>query len=791
MIKHYLRIGFRNFIKYKTSSIINAVGLSLAIGCALFTFSFIHFFYNVDSFHENGESIYAINRYVQLDNDEQLTGGAPTPLSSMLKEGHSQIIRSSRYNFSSAYVRFGDNVFEETIRFVEPDFTRMFSYSMMSGPTNAIDDQNGIILSSRTAAKYFDNADPIGKELEVKFVVDGEAILKTFIVTAVAEEFPNNASFRFTLLANDETLSSIGLLKENDWSTNVSAGFVQFSDPLAVNEVAQLTNNTYLSRLTDIEEQKRVTSFQFEPFLTSSLNSENIRNSVFSGTSIAAFITLSTLSLLLMALACINYMNIAIASAGYRLKEIGVRKVIGGSRQALIIQFLSENIIICFLALLLGVAIAEWVALPAFNSIGVLRFENDYFGNPLLIGFLLGVLGLSIVGGAGYPALYISKFQPHTILKGRLKFGGNNRFRKALLGTQYLFSFLTIIVSVVLLQNDRYQYTIDWGYDKENVVAIGVKGQANFERLAARVDGLPVVETVSASRDLIGRNLSEMAFEIDENDYEADHIRLGPGYLATLNLKLSEGRFFEENRVSDQKTIIINEKMKSSMGWETIDSKFIEFESARYQIIGVVDDFHYRPFYAEIEPLVISLSDPSDYRYLIARVDGNDMTDVSAELKAIWLTLFPNDPFILHYQDAVFDNAFMDLRIVSRLISSISLAAVLLTAIGLFGLAAIHMRSKLKEVSIRKVLGSGMAALGFSLNKEFVYLLLGASIVGVPVSYQAVVALLETLTHYPKPMTIWPFVLTTFILIVMSVLAMGGHIYKVLHINPAENLRNE
>lgn len=791
MIKHYLRIGFRNFVKYRTSSIINALGLSLAISCALFTFSFIHYFYNVDNFHDNGASIYAINRYVKLDNGKQLTGGAPTPLASLLKESHSQVINSTRFNYSSAYVRFGDNVFEENIRFAEPEFMRMFSFGMEAGSSKAIDDPNGIVLSKKTAEKYFDTADPMGQELEVKFIIDVQETLKTYIVTGVAAEFPSNASFRFRLLANDQTLLSLGLVGENDWSKNVSASFIQLADPSAIDLISDLANDQYLSRLSEIEEQERVTSYQFEPFLTSSLHSEDIRNSVFSGTSIAAFVTLSTLSILLMALACINYMNIAIASAGYRLKEIGIRKVIGGSRRSLIFQFLAENVIICLLALILAVAFTEYVTLPAFNSIGVLQFENDYFGNPMLLSFIIGVLIISILGGAGYPALYISKFQPHTILKGKLKFGGNNRFRKALLAMQYFFSFMTIIVAVVLLQNDNYQYTIDWGYDKENVVAIGVKGEANFEKLAARVDGLPMVRELAGSRDLVGRELSEIEFNIGEDEFNADHIRLGHGYLETLKLAPIEGRLFDQSRVSDEKTVVINELMKSSMGWETIDNKYIEVGDERHTVIGVIDDFHYRPFYAEIEPLVISMSNPNDYRYLIARVSDSDMGNISAELKASWLSLFPNDPFILHYQDGVFDNAFLDLQIVSRLISSISLAAVLLTAIGLFGLAAIHMRSKLKEISIRKVLGSSMAALGFSLNKEFIYLLLGASIVGIPMSYLAVVALLETLTHYPKPMTIWPFVLTTTILILMSVIAMGGHIYKVLHINPAENLRNE
>jgi putative ABC transport system permease protein len=791
MIKHYLRIGFRNFVKYRTSSIINSLGLSLAISCALFTFSFIHYFYNVDNFHDNGEAIYAINRYVKLENGEQLTGGSPTPLASLLKESHSQVIRSTRFNFSSAYVRFGDNVFEENIRFAEPEFMRMFSYEMEAGSSNAIDDQNGIVLSKKTAAKYFDTADPMGQELEVKFIIDGQETLKTYIVTGVAAEFPDNASFRFRLLANDQTLISLGLVNENDWSKNASASFIQLTDPTAIVLLSDLANDQYLSRLSEIEDQERVSSYQFEPFLTSSLHSEDIRNSVFSGTSIAAFITLSTLSILLMALACINYMNIAIASAGYRLKEIGIRKVIGGSRQALIFQFLSENIIICLLALLIAIGFTEYVALPAFNTNGVLHFENDYFGNPLLMAFVFGMLGLSILGGAGYPALYISKFQPHTILKGKLKFGGNNRFRKALLAVQYFFSFITIIVAVVLLQNDTYQYTIDWGYDKENVVAIGVKGKANFEKLSARVGGLPMVQEVAGTRDLVGRNLSELAFKIGEDEFNADHIRFGHGYLETLKLNPTEGRLFDQNRVSDEKTVVINEMMKSSMGWATVTDKYIEIGDERHTVIGVVDDFHYRPFYAEIAPLVMSMSDPNDYRYLVARVDESDMGNVSAELKASWLTLFPNDPFILHYQDGVFDTAFLDLQWVSRLITSISFAAVILTAIGLFGLAAIHMRSKLKEISIRKVLGSSMSSLGFALNKEFIYLLLGASIVGVPVSYKAVIVLLETLTYYPKPITIWPFILTTSILILMSVIAMGGHIYKVLHINPAENLRNE
>lgn len=792
MIKQFLLLGFRNFLKHSTSAIINALGLSLAISCGLFTFSFIDFFYHVDDFHEHGKEIFAVNRTVKFENKEVIQGGAPEPIGRRLQSDLSQVIANSRLTDHSAYVRFGENVFEEKIRFVDPSFLAMFSFPVRSGNTNLLEDPDEVVISTKMAEKYFGDFNPLGENLELKFFINGKEHIEPFRITGVAEEFPKNANLRFNFLINFEKLQNLGRFQSPKWSTMVNASFIQLSNPDQINEVKSHADEHYLGIYQESAGEEEVLTYQFEPLLTSSLNSENIRKSIFSGTSIAAFITLSILTILLMVLACINYMNIAIASASYRLKEIGIRKVMGSDRKAIILQFLSENLLVCLMALGLGILWTESIFLPGFRSIATIPMANHYLSNQNLWLFLTAILLVSVAGGSGYPAFYISRYQPVTILKGSLKFGGNNKFRKLLLAMQYFFSFITIMAAIVLLLNDRYQYGINWGYGKENVVVIKVQGKDNFQKLANTITEESEVLSVAGSQHHLGRTIGDVFYNIGDKKYSAKRLEVGPDYLTTLKVPLLEGRYFDKNIRSDRdRSILINEKLKTTMGWDEALGQTVEIDQKNYEVIGVVDDFHYLPFYARIRPVVISMAHGENYQYLSARIASDDPKATAESLKSSWYTLFPNDPYNHYYQDAVFDNSFRDLDMVSRILSTIAFAAIFLAAIGLFGLAAIHMRSKIKEVSIRKVLGSNIIELGVLLNREFIILVLLASLLAIPVSYYAVDALLATLTRYPMPETYWPYLVTCLLLLVMSLLAVSSHVYKAVRTNPAEILRNE
>ena len=791
MIKHFLLLAIRNFKKYLLSSSINAIGLSLAICCALFTFTFIDFFLHVDQFHEKGEHLYLINRVVRDGESTEKFSGAPEPLAKALKSNLGQVVSASNLEIIPANVKFGPNVFEEYVRYVDDDFLEMFSFELASGSPRYLKDQQSIFLSDEAAKKYFGSEDPMGKTISLKIMEEGNEHLLSYIVRGIFKPFPKNASFSFLVLANKQSLSSIPVFANESWGENTRASFIEVKEGTDINEVFRIAKDQYLGQIKSHSSQELLSDIYFEPMLTASLHSSEIRYSVFSGTDPAAFVVLSSLSVLLMLLACINYMNIAIASAGYRLKEIGIRKVVGSSRKFIIQQFLMENVLICFLALLLGLLLSEFLFFPAFESITGLELALNY-GLPKLWLFILLLLVIAVVGGAGYPALYISRFLPHEILKGKQKFGGKNGFRKLLLGMQYFVAFITIFLATVLIQNNQYQKTIDWGFEHDGIIGMGVKGAANYDKLATEIGGKAEVTKVAGSRDLIGRNARFIDYKVEDEVYRAHEIAVSSAYLEMIQLQLINGRLLNDQISTDKdQAILVNQAFQEKMHWKSLEDKSIIVDGERNHIIGQVKDFHYLPFYEEIGPLVIKLAKKEDYRYLIVDIGTQDVSTATDNFQHTWLSLFPNDPLNFYYQDQVFDFAFRDVAFVTKLISTISFGALVLTAIGLFGLAAIHLQSRRKEISIRKVLGANVQSLALILNKEFIVLLVVASILAIPAATFAIDGILGSLTRYPVPITYLPYLITALVLIMISVVAVGRHVLRAVTVNPADNLRDE
>lgn len=792
MLKHYLQIGFRNFLKHKTSSLINALGLSIAIACCLFVFLFLRFFLTTDDFHEHGENIYAINRDLKLDGYNAIYAGVPDPLGSSLLEESTHVINMSRLQYGKAYVKFEEKVFDERIQFADPSFLDMFSFPLKWGSPKDLNQPNAVILSEKTSEKYFGDSNPVGYSISVKFFIKGQEKVESFVVKGVASEFPRNASFSFSMLMNYDKQFALGLHKPKDWSTANSATFIQLANPNQINLVKNQSKK-YVSRYNQAQENSEANSLSFEPLKTCSLHSDNINNSIFNGTATAAFVTLSILAVLMLTMACINYMNIAMASASYRLKEIGVRKVMGSNRKQLVIQFFTENSIVCFIALLLGILWAEAFFLPGLNAMANKEmFFIEYSNNPNLYMFFGGVLVLTIIGGAGYPSFYISKFQPVSILKDKVRFGGKNLFRKALLGFQYFFAFVTIACAVILMQNNTYQTTIDWGYDEEQIITVKVNGKSNFEKLKNKIEDNPSITKISGANNHVGQSIWERTIEINKKKYVVDELNVGEQYLETMGIKVVKGRSFNDYRTSDQnQSVIVNNLFVKKMGWDNPLDKTFQIDKKNYHVIGEVKNFHYRDFGKKIGPLMIRTTKSDNFKYLCARVNNESLIEAGATIEAAWKKLFPNDPYNYFYQDTVFDRFYQGYSEVTTIITTAGMIAIFLAVIGLFGLSSLSIKSKFKEISIRKVLGGDWSHLAYILNKEFIVLLAISSLIAAPVSYFAVELLLSTLLLYTMPMTILPFVFTGFLLLMLSLIAVGGHVYRAVYSNPSESLRVE
>ena len=364
MLKNYFIVAYRNLYKNKASSLVNIVGLSVAVATTITAFLFIERQYTMDWYHENGENIFLVENYIARGDDVQLRGDTPMPLGPAMQERIPQVRRAIRVADGNATFRVGDNTFQEFIRYVDPEFLDMFSFQLRLGDKSAPIGHADIILSDALATKYFGEQNPMDQELAVIFNEDETRI---FTVRGVAKPFPTKASFSFSALVHFEHLSIPGI-DETDWETTTRATFIEVANPSDIEMVAGQMEAFRLQQNAE-NENRPIAQFEFVNLRSLSVNSYGVSGDISGGTHPASIIVMGLISLFLLLLSCINYMNLAVAVASRRLTEIGIRKAIGSSKAQIIGQFLTENILTCVLALGVGIGVAYFLFIPGFNAL--------------------------------------------------------------------------------------------------------------------------------------------------------------------------------------------------------------------------------------------------------------------------------------------------------------------------------------------------------------------------------------------------------------------------------------
>lgn len=403
MINSYLKLAFRNLIRNKLTSVINIVGLSIAIGCCIFTFLVFNRHFTLDAFHENADKIFIVENVISTNGEEEIWGNSPVALGPALQKDFPQIERSVRIRQQWITVRSGDNCFNECIQFVDDGFLDMFTFPLKYGNKNSLVDHNVVILDEKTALRYFGNVNPIGERLIFIFNNNQQ---ESFIVQGVAEKLPQTASFNFNMLVNYTKQFNLKLIDPNNWQQLTSATFIQLSDPASIHTIAAGMNRYFeLQKAADFN--RPIQKFVCEPLLKMGRNSYKVRDSI-CGVSLTPNHILPMVigNLFLLLLACFNYMNIGVVVAARRVKEIGIRKVMGSTRIQLVYQFIGEHLLLCLIALLLGIIFAETVILPAFKTVFGDFFNLsilDFISNLNLWLFLIGLLFITGVGAGAYP----------------------------------------------------------------------------------------------------------------------------------------------------------------------------------------------------------------------------------------------------------------------------------------------------------------------------------------------------------------------------------------------------
>jgi putative ABC transport system permease protein len=790
MIKNYFKLGLRSLTKNKLSSSINILGLALAVGCCMVVFEFFDWSMHMDNFNHKLNKLFVVEQVSEKDGNRQFWGNSPAPMGPMLKNDFPQIKNVTRINYTGVIIKQGDNVFRDNVTFVDNTFYKMFDFPVKWGNPATFTDEDGIVLTEQLSEKLFGKLNPTGKNVNVRFNNNGTETVANFTIKGVFDKMPIESSWYFSALVPHSKMASLGMDKAGDWSQGADITFIEADNSAALAPV-MAQSKKYLQLYSAANPDNKIVAFHFQPLNTMCFHSNQVNNNRFNSTDMAGYIMLVAIALALLLLVYFNYMNIAIASASTRLKEIGVRKVMGSSRKQIIFQFILENLILCTIAVGIGLLLAKYIFIPWFHQIANVELGQKLFSNYRTWITLSILIVVSAISGAAYPSFYISAFKPVNIMKGNSKMGSNNRFRKALLGLQFFLTFLAISIAIAFSRETKNIKTKPWGYQPANTVVVTLDKTTKYETFRDALLNSSAVKSVTGGDQALGYYTKQLVVKADGKDQTVQSIDALPGFAGKMGISITKGRDLNDQFKTDETdAVLVNQAFLKQMRWTTGLGKNIEYQNHQYKIVGEVNDFHFEDFHSAVAPLLILGCKTTDVNYVYVKTSPGLFTDAHTGIEKIWKKANPDLPFEYHYQDSVFDGYFDGFRQVSMVMRAVSFIMIIISISGIFGLAMLILGKKMKEISVRKVLGAGLGNIIFIINKEFLFAMGFALLFGLPISYWLTGVLFKAIESETS-VSFTPLILSFVSLVLMTVASVAWHIYKANTSNPTRYLKEE
>ncbi len=806
MLKNYLKIAFRNFRRHRAWSFINVLGLAIGLAVCMVILLHIRDEMSFDNFHENGDRIYRVNRnWRQAEHEKNYAANAPAAISPNLKAEFPAVEQFTRVAFAfpqNVLISHGEKRFyEEGFYWADSTFFEVFSFKLKAGdPKTALTEINSIVLTERMARKYFGDENPIGKILTIATWSTDD-----YKITGVLADVPENSHLQFDFLGSvrgadqryDFVYSGEGqwtnslvynyvLLREGASAAALEDQMVQFSQK-HLGEFAQergFIPEFWLQPLGDIYLQAGV---YFPPGPTSD------------ATYVYIFAAIATL---ILTIACINYMNLATARSTHRGREVGMRKVLGAQRRALIRQFIGESLIIAFMALLLALMLVELI-LPIFNSLAGKTLSFDYAAHPEMLALFAGVAALVGVFSGSYPAFSLSAFKPVSTLKGEVKSGRKGlALRKVLITTQFVASIVLIVATAVVAKQMNFMQSQPLGFDKEQIAILPLRDGAirnQIETVKQEILKIPNVRHVTAAAGVPGKRLlvddfpvlpsgvdrsAQIQMQIAGVDYD---------YFETLGIELASGRNFQrEMRTDSAAAFVINESAAQAFGWDDPLGKRIELimnNGKKGMIVGVVKDFHFRSLHEKIQPAVFHIW-PNRYACIAVKMQTDNAPETVAGLQSIWARLAPDQPFEFSFLDTEFDEKYRKDERVGQIFGYAAGLAIFVACLGLFGLAAFAAERRIKEIGLRKTLGATVPSIVHLLSKDFVKLVILANVIAWPIAWFIMRAWLNDFA-YRTEIGWLVFALAGGLALFIAVLTVSTQAIRAAVANPVQSLRYE
>ncbi|MEO8763134.1 MAG: FtsX-like permease family protein, partial [Ginsengibacter sp.] len=682
--------------------------------------------------------------------------------------------------------------FASYANFTDPAFFKLFNFPLLQGAIN-LDDHSTAVITEKAVKKYFGNTNPIGKTL---LFYSDEPYKMPLTITGILKDPPVNSSLQFEIITNfDNQYKYDGtLIKNGDWGWFASAVFLKLSKP---SEAAGISNNfkKYLLMQRAAAKELKLTSFTMEPLSQVANHLREVEsNALMQRPEDAATYGPLILGILILLSACLNFANTSVAQSNRRLKEMGVRKVMGSSFRQIMFQQLLECAFIVLLAIGLAIIINNFW-LPVFNAMFIyINISAHYLSDYTLLVFLgIILLGVTLLAGA-YPAFYISSFNPAKIFRGSVKFGGSNLFSRLLLGFQIIISFITVIAGVAFSRNSEFQRTYDFGYDKENVIGMDLQNEKAFISVRNDLSKIPGINRMAGTRDQLGFSYRGITLEANGEKKKSNFLETGDNYLDVMNLKLVAGRPFNTSGKGDyRQSMLINEKLAFEFGWKPIESigkQIRRDDSTVCTVVGVLKDVTQNSLFEPIVPLAMCLVEPEKCSQIIISALPGSLSKVYDQAKAAWTKIYPMKPFRGYYQDEIAAESSRVNRSIATIFFWFAIISVLMAATGMFALVSLSVMKKMREIAIRKVVGAEARHIFQLILKGYAWIFLLAAVIGCYSGFVLSKLLMDMIFRINAGVGVGSLALSFICVLVITALTIGSRVWYAVRKKATDVLKS-
>jgi putative ABC transport system permease protein len=792
MLKNYIKTAWRNLVRQRTFSIINISGLALGLTCSLLIMLWVQDEKSIDKFHANNKSLYQV--YERHYYDGKIDASYPTQglLAQELKKVVPEVQYASGFEYTAqpgtqSTLLANDKVSKWTGMFAGADFFSMFSYPLVQGEVkSALQEPSAVAISRKVAESFFGNTEnAMGKTIRFENKEDLQ-------VTAVFETLPSKSSQQFDFLR-----SWTDFVKQNSWVNNWGntspSTFIQLRENADAKKVeAKIKDFIYRYQTKD---KSFFSELALQPYGERYLNS-NFKNGYVDGGRIEYVRLFSIVAIFVLLIACINFMNLATARSAKRAKEVGVRKVVGANRLALVGQFAGEALLLTSFSVVLAVVLTI-LFLPAFNSLTGKELILPA-SQPVFWAMIIGLLAITGIVAGSYPAFFLSSLNPVRVLKSGLKFTWKAMLlRKGLVVFQFVLSIILIVGMIVIYQQMNYVQTKNLGYDRENLVYIPIEGElikkySQFKEQLGKETSIQAVSKMRNSPTIIEHHTGSIEWPGKSPDLTisfADAV-VGYDFVNTMKLQLKEGRDFSKGFGTDSASYLVNETAAHRMGFENAVGQTVSWGNRPGKIIGVLRDFHFNSMHQAIDPLIVRLDENWGWGTILIRTKAGKTKEAITALEKICKSLNPQFPFSYQFSDQQYEKLYKSEQVVSKLANIFAFLAIFISCLGLFGLATFAAEQRVKELGVRKVLGASVPDIVSLLSASFLKPVAIAMFIAFPVGWYLMNGWLQSF-EYRIDIEWWMFGIAGLVSIVIALITVSYQSIRAALVKPVESLRTE